>query len=91
MDNRKLILTTDWNAEGQPCTSIRLSSEAEAAQSTGLEIAEALDGDAAAELVRRHNAFPALVEALEGLLDAGTVDLDQACKDARALLATLKQ
>jgi hypothetical protein len=47
--------------------------------------------DNAAEIVHRWNAHNALRDALSKVLDAGTVDLDQACKDARALLKGLEK
>lgn len=80
MNTRKLILHIDGDSGVQ--SRIELEDFGTTHYIDG-------DTDMVAEIVKRHNAYPDLVAALEQLLDAGTVDLDQACKDARTLLATL--
>lgn len=86
MDNRKLRITAPQNGV------VGIVHDRTVTEPSGVtqdHIAHTRNVEEATEIVTRWNAYPDLVAALEQLLDAGTVDLDQACKDARTLLATL--
>lgn len=79
MDTRKLIVTETARDLGEGSyTSLRLAADqAEAARSTGYEVAEILDSDVAAELVKRWNAYPELVS----LLNDAYQDEAHVCED----------